>query len=154
MKLTPLLFAIISQAAFCQSGPATEKDFDKLSWLEGTWVRTNAKPGRSGTERWVKGNGKELIGWGVSMRGNDTSFVEKLKVVARPGAVYYVSDVPENPKPIEFRITSIDDNHFICENPSHDFPKKISYHRDGNKVRAVISGDGKEIEYLFEKKNP
>lgn len=83
------------------------------------------------------------------MKGTDTSFVEKLKLVIKSGAIYYVSDVPENAKPVDFKITSIDDNGFVCENPAHDFPKKISYRKDGNKIRAVISGDGKEMEFLF-----
>lgn len=154
MKLFLFSLMLVSYAASCQPASVTEKDFSKLSWLEGTWTRTNAKPGRSGTERWIKGNGKELVGWGVSMKGTDTSFVEKLKIVAQSGAIYYVSDVPENPKPVNFRITSIDETGFVCENQTHDFPKKISYRRDGNKVTAVISGDGKEIEYLFERRNP
>jgi hypothetical protein len=144
------LLLILSGCAFAQT--KSEKDFAKLSWLEGTWTRTNAKPGRSGVESWVKGMGKELIGLGVNMKGSDTSFVEKLKIIIRDGDIYYVSDVPENPKPVEFKVTSLDEKGFVCENPNHDFPKKISYQHDGNKLRAVISGDGKEMEYLFERK--
>jgi hypothetical protein len=132
-----------------QSASKPEKDFNKLSWLEGTWTRTNAKPGRSGTERWTRAEGNILMGWGVSMKGTDTSFVEKLKIVIKSGDIYYVSDVPENPKPVDFKLTFVDGNSFVCENPAHDFPKKIAYYRDGNNLRAVISGDGKEIEYLF-----
>jgi hypothetical protein len=145
-----IFFAQLAVAALAQPA-VTVHHFSKLSWLEGTWVRTNVKPGRSGTERWVRGNGEEWIGWGVSMKAADTSFVEKLKIVIRDGAIYYVSDVPENPNPVAFKMTAIDENGFTCENPAHDFPKKISYKRDGSKVRAVISGDGKEMEFLFEK---
>jgi hypothetical protein len=28
----------------------------------------------------------------------------------------------------------------------------ISYQKDGNKIKATISGDGKSIDYLFKKK--
>ena len=86
------------------------------------------------------------------MKGADTSFVEKVKIVVKGGEIYYVADVPENSKPVDFKITSIDDKSFVCENPAHDFPKKIAYYKDGNNLRAVISGDGKEMEYLFVKK--
>lgn len=84
------------------------------------------------------------------MKGADTTFVEKLTIVIKSGNLYYVSDVPENPKPVDFKITFVDEKSFVCENPAHDFPKKIAYNKDGsNNLRAVISGDGKEVEYLF-----
>jgi hypothetical protein len=154
MRLTIILFFIIQSTASCQTAKVTEKDFDKLLWLEGTWTRTNSKPGRNGTEHWVRGKGKELMGWGVSMKGSDTTFVEKFKLIAKSGALYYVADVPENQKPVDFLLTSIDADGFVCENSAHDFPKKISYHRNGNSIRTVISGDGKEMEFLFERQRP
>ena len=55
-----ILFLIVS-CSICSFGQSvTEKDFDKLSWLEGSWIRTNVKPGRTAFESWTKGNGKEL----------------------------------------------------------------------------------------------
>ena len=33
-----------------------------------------------------------------------------------------------------------------------DFPKRISYQSDGVDLTATISGDGRSIEYLFQKK--
>jgi hypothetical protein len=152
MKIITLFFLALPLLGSCQSTPKAEKDFSKLSWLEGTWVRTNAKPGRSGSEQWAKGKRNEWIGWGVNMKGADTTFVEKLKLVIKGGDIYYVSDVPENSKPVDFKVTSIDEKSFVCENPAHDFPKKIAYYKDGNNLKAVISGDGKEMEYLFVKK--
>jgi len=127
-------------------------DFEKLQWLEGNWTRTNAKPGRSGHERWVKTSESEWRGWGVSMSGNDTTFVEKLKLVIRDNTINYVADVPENKGVVYFKFTELTGDRFTCENPEHDFPKKIFYERNGNKLKAVVSGNGKSIEYLFEKK--
>jgi hypothetical protein len=126
-------------------------DFKKLDWLEGTWIRTNAKPGRSGHERWVKISDTEMHGWGVSMKGNDTSFVEKIKLVVKDDNIYYVADVPENKEPVYFKLIEITDNSFICENPQHDFPKRIEYRSEGTKLKATISGNERSIEYLFER---
>ncbi|MEJ0031063.1 MAG: DUF6265 family protein [Bacteroidota bacterium] len=127
------------------------QDLAKVEWLNGTWNRTNAKPGRSGSEMWTKNN-NELIGRGVTMKGVDTAFVEKLKIVAKDGKLFYVADVPENKTTVWFEFTSLTDKGFVCENPKHDFPKKISYSLDGDNLKAVISGDGKEIDYLFVRK--
>jgi Domain of unknown function (DUF6265) len=127
-------------------------DFKKLYWLEGTWVRTNIKPGHSGNERWVKISPTELQGTGVSMKGTDTAFVEKFKLVIKNNTIYYVADVPENKQPVDFKLTEISEKEFSCENPEHDFPKKIRYRKDGNIITATISGNGKSVDYLFEKK--
>ncbi len=127
-------------------------DLKKISWLEGKWERTNTKPGKKGFELWTRVSATEWNGKGVSLTGTDTTFVEKLKLVVRDGTPYYVADVPENQKEVLFKFTELSDNGFVCENPQHDFPKKISYQKDGDKLKAVISGDGKSIEYVFVKR--
>ncbi len=143
------LLAFCFQNLFAQT--STDNTFQKLRWLEGTWTRTNAKPGRSGHERWIKLSETEMQGWGVSMKGNDTSFVEKIKVVMKEGNIYYVADVPENKEPLYFKLIDITDNGFTCENPQHDFPKRIEYRLEGTKLKATISANDRSIEYLFER---
>ena len=150
------LFSILlltSTTAFCQinSTPAAE-NFKKLNWLVGTWNRTNAKPGRSGIERWELTSNKELRGFGINLQGKDTTFIEKLRIIIKDDNIVYVADVPENQKPVYFKLTEITESGFVCENPDHDFPKRISYQLDGKKMKAQISGDGKVIDYFFEKK--
>jgi len=87
------------------------------------------------------------------MHGSDTAFVEKLGIIVRDGDLFYVADVPENQQPVYFRLTEIKQNSFTCENPEHDFPKKLAYSLKGNKLHAIISGDGKSMEFFFEKSN-
>ncbi len=127
------------------------ENFKKINWLVGTWNRINAKPGRSGIERWELTSANELRGFGINLKGNDTTFVEKLRITIKDEHIVYVADVPENQKPVYFKLTEISDTGFVCENPEHDFPKKISYQLDGKKLKAQISGDGKVIDYLFER---
>jgi hypothetical protein len=79
-------------------------------------------------------------------------FVEKLRIVVRDGNLHYVADVPENKMPVYFPFVELKKNSFVCENPDHDFPKRISYSLEGTTLKATISGDGKSIHYLFEKK--
>lgn len=147
-----LLFALMFTTAKSQSAePRTQTTVDQLTWLEGTWTRTNSKAGRSGLEIWKKISTTELRGRGITIHGSDTAFVEKLRIIVRDGNLFYVADVPENQKPVFFRLTEIKEKSFTCENPDHDFPKKIAYTLDGNKLRATISGDGKAIEYLFDR---
>jgi hypothetical protein len=141
-----ILLLIVAHAASAQT------DVTKLDWLTGTWTRTNAKPGRSGAEVWTKKSATEITGRGISMKDADTTFVEKLKIVSKDGKLFYVADVPGNSTETWFEFTSVTDRGFVCENPKHDFPKKIVYKLDGSNLKATISGDGKAIDYLFVRK--
>jgi hypothetical protein len=147
-KLIFFLFIFSAIHTFAQS---PSNDLDKLSWLAGKWNRTNAKTGRSGYEVWKKISKTEWIGKGVTMKGTDTLFVEKLKLISREGNIYYVADVPQNKSEVLFKFAELSEHGFVCENPQHDFPKKMVYSLEGNKLKAIISGDGKIMEYLFEK---
>ena len=151
MKRSFIFYLLIFCTMICKA-QSTAADFKKLQWLTGEWNRTNAKPGRSGIEKWVMNSPTELQGLGISMRGSDTAFVEKIKITVKNNNIYYVADVPENKGVVLFKLTKITDSEFVCENPNHDFPKIIAYTRDGTKLKATISGNGKTIDYLFEKK--
>jgi Domain of unknown function (DUF6265) len=145
------IITLFSGLGFCQSPQPSSADFKKLNWLLGTWTRTNSRPGRSGQELWVKVAETSLQGNGVNLKGADTAFVEKLKIIVRDGGIYYVADIVENKEPVYFKFTEISNTSFTCENPKHDFPKKITYALEGSKLKATISGDGKVIDYLFER---
>jgi hypothetical protein len=153
-KLYPFIILLTAVTySFGQTTSQATENFKKLNWLVGTWNRTDTKPGRSGLEQWVKIDSQELLGIGVNMRDTDTVFVEKLRIIVKDDNIFYVADVPENQKLVYFKLTEITESGFVCENPDHDFPKKISYQLDGKKLKAQISGDGKVIGYLFEKSN-
>jgi hypothetical protein len=141
-----IILLLLNTAAYAQR---TAGDLKKLDWLKGTWTRTNAKAGRTGYEAWKEAGPTELTGLGISMKGADTLFVEKIRIELKEGQIYYVADVPENRSEVWFPITELTANGFVCENPKHDFPKKIAYAVDGKNLKATISGDGKEIDYLF-----
>ena len=155
MKSTLLLILISATTCFAQTHSPQSTDFKKLEWLSGTWNRTNiSKPGRTAHERWEKVAEQELRGYGVTMHGNDTAFVEKIKIVVKDKNIYYVADVPENKEPVYFKIVELTSTGFVCENPNHDFPKKISYQVNDTHLKAQISGDGKSIDYLFTRQQP
>ena len=93
-----------------------------------------------------------MAGRGINLKGIDTTFVEKLKIILKDNAIYYVADVPQNKEPVLFKLTTQSETKLVFENPQHDFPKVITYEVLDKKLKAVISGDGKAIEYWFERK--
>jgi hypothetical protein len=127
----------------------TPTHIEDLGWLVGTWKRMYNKSGHTGHERWFIDPEIGLRGYGVTMKGRDTVFVEKLRIVNGDDGLYYVADVIENPKPTYFKITSVTQNEFTCENASHDFPKNIHYRRKVKDLVATVSGNGRSITYKF-----
>ena len=154
MKKLPLIILFWTPFFVCIGQlPAKQarEDFKKLSWIEGTWLRTNSKVGQSGTERWFKSSPYELQGYGVTFKDNDTLFVEKLRIVINEDRIYYVADVPENQEPVFFKLKEITKTSFVFENPDHDFPKKIVYQIENDTLKATVSGGKKSLDFLFKK---
>ncbi len=150
IALLILLVAAASGRAGAQAMSSGDKQvFDKLGWLVARWEMVDPKPGRSGFEQWTKVSPVELRGVGVRLAGEDTLFVERLRILVRDKVICYVADVPENQAPVYFRLTEISQEGFVFENQGHDFPKKIAYQLKDGRLKATISGDGKSIDYFF-----
>jgi len=145
--LFAIVFVVAGAVVYGQSN--AKQDFKKLKWLAGCWKRTDAKPGQNGRETWSASSATSFKGLGITMKGKDTVSLEKLSLIIKGNDIFYVADVTGNPKPVYFKMISITDNSFVCENPEHDFPKKICYKLTGNKIEASISGNGKSIPYNF-----
>ncbi len=127
--------------------------FKQLEWLTGNWRMINSKKGMSGTESWTKISDSAFTGTGITLHGSDTAALEKLKIIKKGKDIFYIADLRENKEPVYFRMIKITSHEFVCENQEHDFPKMISYKKENNMLTATISGNGKSIDYLFEKVN-
>ncbi|HET9052684.1 MAG TPA: DUF6265 family protein [Cyclobacteriaceae bacterium] len=153
-KYVALIAWIILPAMLrAQNKDANKTDFEKLSWLAGTWNQTNiTKSGKALTEHWTNSGNYEMNGQAITTQNGDTVYVERITLLVKDETIYYVADVPQNKQPVYFRLTSITANGFVCENPAHDFPKKITYTLTGNQLNATVSGNGKTIHYHYQKK--
>jgi hypothetical protein len=124
MKKLLFLAALLLLTAGLYSQQKPSPDRKKLQWLIGNWKRTNAKPGQVNTESWVTASPLKLTGKGITTRGTDTVFVEKLSIIVKDNAMFYVADVTGNPQPVYFKCTALTTTSFVCENPVNDFPSK------------------------------
>lgn len=147
----PLLLipAVLLLTTICHAQETNKQKFKKLEWLVGKWTRTNAKPGESGYETWAKISDTKLSGKGVTLKGKEIHFVEELEFSIKGNNIFYIVKVTGEKKPTYFQLTAISDKSFTCENPKHDFPKKITYQQNGKNIKATISGDGQSIDYTF-----
>lgn len=88
----------------------------------------------------------------ITLAGTDTVSFERITITDNNGDLYYVVNAPGDTA-VSFKFTSLKENEFICENETHDFPKKIHYLKTGDRLKATISGDGQAMDFNFVKKN-
>ena len=88
--------------------------------------------------RWISDN--SLEGRAYMVKKGEIINPENLKIVIEDDEVYYVADVSHNEAPVRFRMTSFSETILVFENPSHDFPQKITYDlAEEGWLKAVIS---------------
>ncbi len=150
MRYSPILFCIIVLFPIDLSAQAQQKKMAKFAWLIGTWKHPSAHH----YETWsLSPEGSYLIGKGFEITRGDTLVNETLAIEYRQGKYYYMANVPHNQNPVLFRMKTIKKGAFVCENPKHDFPKKITYELlEEKKLSATIEGNGRSHTYSFERR--
>lgn len=144
-----ILFLFIFFALAAQAQEKRKLSLKPLYWLSGNWVRTGMNAGESGYESWQVISYKKMTGMAGNKKGGKLTFQEKMSLVIKAGEIYFVAETPGNNDATWFKLTEIGNKYFVCENPAHDFPKKIIYRLMGNKLLATISGDGKTVPFEF-----
>jgi hypothetical protein len=120
---------------------ATAQKTDAMKWLLGTWRLTTHRGVI--VESWKLLNDSTLHGKSVIVKtSGDSILQESLEITLKKGQWAYISSVQgqnEN-KPVSFKVIFLKGEEFISENPTHDFPQRISYRRIKNNLFASIEG--------------
>ncbi len=124
---------------------------ENLDWLTGNWKRLNEEAGKETFENWKKISPSEYSGIGFTMQKGDTISQEKMDIIQTNGKWTLLVKIPNEKEATSFEMTELKNNEFICVNDSIDFPKKIQYWIEGEKMKAKISNDEMEIPFEFEK---
>jgi len=122
---------------------------ENFDWLLGDWERADEKDGKQTFERWTKVNIMEYHGFGFTLQNSDTIWQEDIKLIYRDSVWNFEVSGRGEDQPTIFRLTDIKSERFDSQNPENEFPKIISYYREGNKMHALISGNGMEIPFEF-----
>jgi len=127
-------------------------ELEKTSWLLGAW--RSASPEGTAYEVWTKESDSSYAGISFLVRGKDTTTQETLRIMQSGTDLYYIPVVhgQNGGQPVSFKMSAVNTDSFLFENPAHDFPTKISYKRAGtDSLVAKISGkmNGKETEITF-----
>ena len=132
-----LFLAAFSTSSVAQGSPPKLSD---LGWLAGCWELKNEKRGMQINEMWMRPAGDAMIGVGRTLKGGKLVDFEFLRIVETATGLAYISRPSGNKEDTSFSLRSSEPNAVIFENPTHDFPQRILYKREGTKLTARIEG--------------
>jgi hypothetical protein len=129
---------------------AQSTDIKEFDWLSGSWEMKTT----TGIllEVWTIESDSSMQGRSFKVKtSGDTVVLESIQLVCHNGACAYVPIArgQNNGMPVRFAIEETGQFSFMASNPSHDFPQKIKYRREGSALYASVSADKKEIKYSF-----
>lgn len=94
----------------------------------------------------MKPAGNQMLGVSHTVAGGKTREFEFMRIVQEEnGEIFFVAQ-PSGYKETRFRLTLVNEREARFENPEHDFPQRVIYRRDGDKLVGRIEGisGGKE----------
>jgi len=146
-------------AALALAPAAHAQTLDDLTWLKGCWRTEAPRAAESGsqtTEVWIDPPGPALFGYSVTEGEGAVQGWEQMRIDAADGGRPRFVAMPGGGAPVAFAMReqiNLDDPTQIAvfENPAHDYPQRIVYQRDRNRLTATISridgGDPYSYEY-------
>ena len=113
-----------------------------LAWIAGHWSGQTDEIVME--ENWMAPSGGVMLGLHRDVRRGQPAFFEYLRITARNGRLVYVAS-PRGTGTTEFVLVSLEGQRAIFENLEHDFPQRIIYSREGDRLTARVEGmvDGK-----------
>lgn len=121
-------------------GHAAEPADIDLGWIGGHWC------GGDGNARidevWLPAHGGRLHGVSRMTKGEAVASFEFLRIEAVDGVPIYFAQ-PGGRTATAFKRTEGGADWVRFENPDHDFPQRIEYRRNGDRLHAEISGPGR-----------
>lgn len=112
-----------------------------LRWLVGSWVR---QPGdRAQTfqeERWSSACGGMMFGQSRLVRDGKAAGFEFISLTSDASGMITYRAWPEGKQGTPFKLVELRGMHVVFENRAHDFPQRIVYRRQGDRLEAQIEG--------------
>jgi hypothetical protein len=144
-------FMIVSLVLLSTAIRAQSTGIDRLTWLQGCWHSTSGA--RTVEEHWMAPRGRSMLG--MSRTVNNGALVEHEFIVLREeggGFVYEAN--PSRQAPARFNSREVGESSILFENPSHDFPQRIGYQRQGTDgllawIEGSMNGKPRRVEFPY-----
>lgn len=120
---------------------ALDQKLNPAKWILGRWEQQTDKGLLS--ETWEQKNDSLFVGRCYFINESDTLHNETILLEQRGDSITYSALIlgENNNKAVPFTLTTADTNSLVFENPTHDYPQKIAYQKQGkNGLVVTISG--------------
>ena len=131
------MIAFMMAVSLLALGAGTPATIQQVAWLQGCWQMDAGA--RVVEEQWMAPRGGVMLSMGRTVR--DGKLVEYESVVLREqdGRLAYEAHPSGQPSAV-FLSSTIDESTVVFENPSHDYPQRVGYKREGDSLLAWIDG--------------
>lgn len=149
-----ILFLLAISSFSCEQKTTKYKELEKANWFLGKWEYIT--PFKSFTEEWKKENDSLFLSECFLVKEKDTIYAETIRLEQIKNELFYIITITNQNynKSVTFKLTSSTSDYLVFENPTHDFPKKITYKLvNKDSLYAEISGDGRIEGIPFKKVN-
>ncbi|MCK7592898.1 DUF6265 family protein [Pseudomarimonas salicorniae] len=121
--------------------PALAAEPVSLDWLSGHWCGEQGQTRIE--EQWTQPAGGALLGLSRTLKDDRMTGFEFMRIERQQGVQHLLAQ-PGGSPPTAFRLIESGQQSARFSNPQHDFPQTIRYWREGESLRAEISGpDGR-----------
>jgi hypothetical protein len=148
MSFSIALAALAAAAAQPAAGAGGQPDLD---WLAGYWL--SCADGRDVSETWSVRRGGILLGYSVTT-GRQAFSWEQMRIEAGlpgPDDMSFFAQPRGAETATPFRLVRSGPREAVFENMENDFPKRVIYRREGDRLIGRIEGaDGEGIEWRYD----
>lgn len=143
LLLPAVLFLVLGG---CSSSNGLRSDYRMadLAWMAGSWqsIESDDAAVTISEEHWTDGSGGMMFGVNRLIADDQTVFFEFLRIESDDDNERWYIAQPRGRSPgTRFRLTELNNQRAVFENPEHDFPQRIIYHRRGDELHARIEGE-------------
>lgn len=139
MRVLLFLFFAFPTLASAQSLP-------DLSWLKGCWRLQQGDTVI--TEVWSAPPMGVMLGYAYTMRGGVLTEWEQTRIQIADGVPTYMA-MPGGRAQTPFAMVASGPRMIAFANPAHDFPQRVEYARDGDRLTARVSAGEDVIEFPY-----
>lgn len=128
------LFVIAALAAFAARGASEPAGgIARLAWLSGCWQ------GEAGEECWLAPrDGLMMAVNRAPARDGEPPFFELLRIVEDDEGLLFLAQPGGVSPAVPFRAVELGDHRVVFANPEHDFPQRLTYWREGERLRVRV----------------
>jgi hypothetical protein len=119
------------------------QDVAKLGWMAGHWVQKTEK--EEVQESWLGPRGNTMVATNLTMTAGRGPSFEFLRIGVKDGKIVYFA-MPGGRPVTEFPLQTMTDSSVVFENPSHDYPTRIIYRKDGDALIARVEGKRRGVD--------